>query len=85
MSLPVLKTERLVLRPLKLSDADRVTALVGDFEVARMLSVVPHPYSTEDAVWWINQTAAFTDGGERAFAIDDGMGLIGAVLIFTEN
>lgn len=81
MSLPVLKTKRLTLRPLSHTDADRVVALVGDYEVSKMLSVVPHPYSQEDAVWWINQTAAFDAHGERAFAIDDGSGLIGAISV----
>lgn len=81
MSLPVLKTERLTLRPLTLEDADRVRALVGDYDVSKMLSVVPHPYNREDAVWWINQTAAFDEDGERAFAIDDGSGLIGAISV----
>jgi len=66
MILPVLKTERLVLRPPACSDADRVVKLVGNYEVACMLSVVPHPYDTDDALWWINQTAAFADGGVRS-------------------
>ena len=81
MTLPVLKTERLTLRSLSLEDADRVVALVGDYDVSKMLSVVPHPYTRDDALWWINQSAAFADDGERAFAIDDGDGLIGAISV----
>jgi RimJ/RimL family protein N-acetyltransferase len=81
MTLPVLKTNRLTLRPLSLDDANRVVELVGDFEVSKMLSVVPHPYAREDAVWWISQTAAFAEGGERAFAIEDESGLIGAISV----
>ncbi|POF34236.1 GNAT family N-acetyltransferase [Roseibium marinum] len=81
MSLPVLKTARLVLRPVAQGDADRIVELVGNFDVARMLSLVPHPYRREDALWWIDQTCAYADGGERAFAIDEGSGLIGAVSV----
>lgn len=51
----VIKTDRLQLRPLELSDAAQITALIGDLEVARWLTVVPHPYSIDDAVTYIRE------------------------------
>lgn len=55
MSLPQpdLTTPRLLLRGFQLEDAPRVALLAGDFEVARMLSSIPHPYEEELAVEWI--------------------------------
>lgn len=74
-----LRSRRLTLRPPAWSDAERLTELIGDYDVAKMLSVVPHPYAMEDAHWWLNQIASEGQEGECAFAIDDGSGLIGAV------
>ncbi|WP_299961751.1 GNAT family N-acetyltransferase [uncultured Roseobacter sp.] len=42
-------TDRLELRPFRDADADAVTALIGNPEVARWLTRVPHPYTAEDA------------------------------------
>lgn len=75
----LLRSRRLTLRPPAWSDADRLTELIGDYDVAKMLSVVPHPYTLDDAHWWLNQIASEEHEGECAFAIDDGSGLIGAV------
>jgi RimJ/RimL family protein N-acetyltransferase len=46
---PVLKTERLVLRAPRLADAKAIVALIGDRRVAENLSRVPHPYRLADA------------------------------------
>jgi len=78
-----IRTRWLVLRPVAMSDMTRVVTLVGNFEVAKMLGVVPHPYSETDAKKWIEQTFSFVEGGERAFAIDDGSGLIGSISLGT--
>lgn len=48
-----LTTERLILRPLKDSDAKDVAKGVGDLDISRWLLVVPHPYSLKDARTWI--------------------------------
>lgn len=60
-----LKTERLLLRPFTLEDAPRLTELVSAWDVARMTSRIPHPYSPELAVTWIatheSNRAAGTD------------------------
>jgi RimJ/RimL family protein N-acetyltransferase len=46
---PVLKTERLVLRAPRLADAKAIVTLIGDRRVAENLSRVPHPYRLADA------------------------------------
>lgn len=57
-ALPVLRTPRLELRPLRRDDAEAVASGVGNFDVSRWLSVVPYPYSRADAL-------AFVDRVER--------------------
>ena len=51
-----LKTERLMLRPLKAADAESLHRLVNDWEVTRTLAVVPFPYPRELADEWIAST-----------------------------
>ncbi len=46
---PILETERLVLRSPTLSDATAIAAGVGDWQVAKNLARVPHPYTQSDA------------------------------------
>jgi RimJ/RimL family protein N-acetyltransferase len=47
--LPVLKTGRLVLRQPDTGDIGSIIGIAGDWEVARRLGRVPHPYSERDA------------------------------------
>ena len=49
MTTHVIETERLVLRPWGLDDVAALARLIGDIEVSRWLTVVPHPYSAADA------------------------------------
>jgi len=44
-----IETERLILRTPGLQDAARIADLINDYDVARMLTRVPHPYSLTDA------------------------------------
>ena len=44
-----LETNRLILRPPSPSDIPSITAWLGDYDVARMTSRVPHPYGESDA------------------------------------
>ncbi|OOY03444.1 GNAT family N-acetyltransferase [Thioclava sp. F28-4] len=44
-----IETPRLVLRPLTSKDVDAITHAANDFEVARWLTRMPHPYSKTDA------------------------------------
>ena len=48
-------TERLYLRPPVGADAEAVVAICGDWEVARRLSRVPHPYSHSDFRFFLEQ------------------------------
>jgi len=45
----VLESERVILRPPRPSDVAAMTVWLGDYDVARMLSRVPYPYSEGDA------------------------------------
>jgi 8-oxo-dGTP diphosphatase len=71
-----LETERLILRPPRPGDIQAMTVWLGDFDVARMTSRVPHPYSEGDA------EAFIADGAAHRFVIQrrkDGLflGMIG--------
>ena len=70
-----MRSPRLSYRPIDARDAGRVALLAGDWDVARMTSRIPHPYSLIDADLWIASIGndEFVRGVER-----DGE-LIGAV------
>jgi [ribosomal protein S5]-alanine N-acetyltransferase len=48
---PVLKTGRLLLRQPDAGDIGPIIAIAGDWEVARRLGRVPHPYREKDALF----------------------------------
>lgn len=50
----VLLTRRLTLRPPALPDAEDIALGLNNWNVARMLARVPHPYWTADAEEWIS-------------------------------
>lgn len=50
---PELTTERLVLRPFLLTDAEAVSVLAGDEDIARNTLNIPYPYDREHAEEWI--------------------------------
>jgi ribosomal-protein-alanine N-acetyltransferase len=45
----ILESERLILRPPRPSDIQAMTVWLSDYDVAKMTSRVPHPYSEADA------------------------------------
>ncbi|MBJ7553557.1 GNAT family N-acetyltransferase [Marinomonas spartinae] len=53
VSQPVMYSERLILRPFLLSDADVVTYLVNTSLVADMTASIPHPYPEGLSARWI--------------------------------
>ncbi|HMQ56953.1 MAG TPA: GNAT family N-acetyltransferase [Rhizobiaceae bacterium] len=53
----ILLTRRLTLRPPLAPDAEAIALWLSDFEVARWLTRVPHPYATADAESWIASLA----------------------------
>ncbi|MCV3272099.1 GNAT family N-acetyltransferase [Roseobacter sinensis] len=52
-----IQTRRLVLRPFRDADARRVAELVGNLDVARWLTRVPHPYGVDDALGFFGRHA----------------------------
>jgi RimJ/RimL family protein N-acetyltransferase len=82
--IPVLETERLILRAPKLEDAKHVAALANDKRIAENTRRIPHPYSRADAEDFI--TAAKTPQGEMQFLITTRAGLpVGACGIATHD
>jgi RimJ/RimL family protein N-acetyltransferase len=64
---PVLETERLVLRAPRLGDAQALAALVNDRRVADNTARIPHPYGVGDAEQFI--AAVNQRRGEACFVI----------------
>ena len=71
-----IRTDRLVLRAPQAGDAAAIAAFAGDFDVARMLSPVPHPYTREDADAFVARCAD-PPPGERVLAVADRDGFAG--------
>ena len=67
-----IRTQRLSLRPLESVDAAPIHELAGDFEVARMTGIIPHPYSERDALAWIDRAGQGDEGIVFAIARRDG-------------
>jgi RimJ/RimL family protein N-acetyltransferase len=79
---PTLETERLVLRPLDLSDAKDVQRLAGDPAIADTTLNIPHPYEDGVAEEWISkEQEAFDQEKGVTFAITGKAdeGLVGAM------
>ncbi|WP_106752604.1 GNAT family N-acetyltransferase [Pannonibacter carbonis] len=76
-------SRRLALRPLAAADIDRVAEYLGDYEVSKMLSRVPHPYDRADGLEKLRSAeanaACWPDIEEIGFAIDHDGGLVGAI------
>jgi [ribosomal protein S5]-alanine N-acetyltransferase len=60
---PTLVTERLTLRPLRMTDAPAVAERAGDRRVARYLLAVPSPYPVSLAARWIMARVAWWPQG----------------------
>lgn len=52
---PELVTKRLLLRRPMAGDAGAIIDIVGDWDVARCLARVPHPYGPADAAFFLDQ------------------------------
>ena len=81
---PTLHTERLILREFTLEDAPEVGRLLGAWEVARTLLVVPHPLEEGWAERFIEDSRRAFEAGERvslAVVLREGGQLVGDVLL----
>jgi RimJ/RimL family protein N-acetyltransferase len=77
---PILTTDRLVLRPFRVGDAAAVQRHCGNWNIARMLARVPHPYTRAQAEAWIaSHPAAGESGAEHVFCIEYGGEAIGSI------
>jgi RimJ/RimL family protein N-acetyltransferase len=63
-------TARLALRAPRLDDAARLAELANDFDVARMTTAMPHPYSRDDAEQFLRRMEARDRAREAVFAIE---------------
>ena len=69
---PVLRTDRLVLRPFRIEDAPRIQRFAGDAAGADTALDIPHPFEDGMAEAWIDGHAAgFASGTLAVFAITD--------------
>jgi RimJ/RimL family protein N-acetyltransferase len=84
--LPVIATRRLELRPLRPDDARPMQTYAADWDVARMLALVPHPYPEGEAEAFIEDMARAPDDEVpwHVFAIDLD-GFIGTLGITSDN
>jgi len=65
-SIPVLETERLILRAPRLGDVKAIAALANDRRIAENTARIPHPYKAKDAEDFISGANV---GSETAFVI----------------
>ncbi|HZZ36981.1 MAG TPA: GNAT family N-acetyltransferase, partial [Caulobacteraceae bacterium] len=77
---PEIKTPRLALRSPRAEDAPRLAAIANDFDVARMTTSLPHPYSLADAEFVLGLWAERDPSREAVFAIEEAdEGLVGII------
>ena len=84
-----LETERLILRPPEERDVPTIVAFIGDYDVAKNLSTVPHPYTEAHAREWLaKQPVNLASGTDYGFSIarkEDGAHIGGCGLHRKEN
>jgi RimJ/RimL family protein N-acetyltransferase len=75
---PVLATERLVLRGPVVGDAQPMSRLAGDLNVAGQTCALPHPFSEDDAERAVERAMRLDWSREAKFAIEHrNFGLVG--------
>ncbi|MEP1470224.1 MAG: GNAT family N-acetyltransferase [Halieaceae bacterium] len=65
------------LRKFQVADAARIAELVGNYEVSKWTSSIPHPYSTEDATAWVH--SAESDTVRHPYAVEANNELVACV------
>lgn len=67
---PTLETNRLLLTELQSQDIPRIVEYASDQEITQFTLNIPHPYTEQDAIFWLNQSyQGFKDGHLIVFAI----------------
>jgi RimJ/RimL family protein N-acetyltransferase len=74
-SIPVLETERLILRAPRRGDVKAIALLINDRRIAANTARIPHPYGVDDAEHFV--ASANCQDGEATFTIIRGDTLIG--------
>lgn len=77
MTVPTLRTDRLVLHAPRLRDARVLTKALNNFAVSRWLTAVPFPYGITDALWFIQECERGAIVAWFIWAEDDFVGTIG--------
>jgi RimJ/RimL family protein N-acetyltransferase len=54
--MPIIKSKKFILRPIRKSDAPEIARLANDKTVYKNTAVLPYPYTIKDANWWIADT-----------------------------
>lgn len=87
--LPTLKTQRLILRPFKMSDAAAIAELANDKDIATNTENLPYPYLEHHAIDWIRAHQHMYDDGHmltQAITLAKKGTVIGAIgLEFTKS
>lgn len=65
-----IETPRLTLRPWGEEDVEPLTSGLNDFELAKWLAFVPHPYSTAHAKDWIKRCREISSASTRPTAYE---------------
>ncbi|KZL19339.1 putative succinyl-CoA transferase [Pseudovibrio axinellae] len=78
---PELKTDRLTLRKFRDDDLEPMCTYLGNYEVSKMLTVVPYPYTSADGEWWLNHCKEAPLTEETIWAIETEHGLSGTISI----
>jgi len=71
-----IKTERLVLCDLRETDAPALAKAANNYEVVRWLSLLPYPYTIEDAKWFISSIKERPNQAYGVFYEDQLVGVI---------
>jgi RimJ/RimL family protein N-acetyltransferase len=77
---PRIETRRLVLRAPSAADIEPITRLANDYDIARMTTRMPFPYTQGDAEAFVARAQTLDPAHEVVFAIErEGDGLVGVV------
>jgi RimJ/RimL family protein N-acetyltransferase len=81
-TIPTLTTERLILRPFTIADAEDVARFVGEKVIAANTLSIPHPYELQMAEDWIAthaQSYLQSEGVNFAITVKEHGDLVGAI------